>query len=227
MMSQDPLEQLAQSWRSNAQAWTQAVRGQQIESRRLVTDAAIVQATLARRPNRVLDVGCGEGWLCRVLAAHGIEAVGVDASAPLIDAARAAGGAAYHVLAYADLVSAPDQLGHFDAVVCNFALLEADLSAVLAALRPTLRAGGVLLIQSVHPWTARGEAPYRDGWRTETFAGFGAGFTDPMPWFYRTLESWVASLRAAGWRIEELGEPLHPQTGHPASLLLVASPAGA
>jgi 2-polyprenyl-3-methyl-5-hydroxy-6-metoxy-1,4-benzoquinol methylase len=226
-MSQDPIEQLARSWRSNAHAWTHAVRGQQIESRRLVTDAAIVQATLARSPTRVLDVGCGEGWLCRALAAHGIEAVGVDASAPLIDAARVAGGATYHVRSYADLVSAPDQLGHFDAVVCNFALLEADLGPLLAALRSLLRAGGVLLIQSVHPWTARGEAPYRDGWRTETFAGFGAGFTDPMPWFYRTLASWVASLSAAGWRVEELGEPMHPQTGHPASLLLVASPVGA
>ena len=226
-MSQDRLEQLARSWRSNAQAWTGAVRGQQIESRRLVTDAAIVQATLARTPRRVLDVGCGEGWLCRALAAHGIEAVGVDASAPLIDAARAAGGAAYHVRSYAELVSAPEELGHFDAVVCNFALLEADLSALLAALRSLLRAGGVLLIQTVHPWTARGEAPYRDGWRTETFAGFGAGFTEAMPWFYRTLESWVASLRAAGWRIEEIGEPPHPQTGEPASLVLVAAPAGA
>jgi len=226
-MRQDPLEQLARSWHSNAHAWTDAVRGQQIESRRLVTDAAIVRATLARAPKRVLDLGCGEGWLCRALAAHGVEAVGVDASAPLIEAAREAGGAEYHVRSYAELVSAPDQFGLFDAVVCNFALLEAELGALLAALRSTHRPDGVLLIQTVHPWTARGEAPYRDGWRTETFAGFGAGFTDPMPWFYRTLESWVATLSASGWRIAELGEPMHPLTGHPASLLLVASRAGA
>lgn len=119
---------------------------------------------------------------------------------------------------------APDEFGQFDGVVCNFALLDADCGALLGALRSTLGAAGVLLIQSVHPWTARGEAPYRDGWRTETYAGFGEDFTHPMPWFYRTLESWVESLGAAGWYLAEILEPLHPVTGHPASLLLTASP---
>lgn len=226
-MSQDRVEQLTLSWRANAQAWTQAVRGRQIESRRLVTDTAILQSTLARTPKRVLDVGCGEGWLCRALAEQGIEAVGVDASEPLIEAARGAGGGAYHVLSYAQLGSAQERLGRFDAIVCNFALMEEDLHPLLVALRSLLRPAGVLLIQTVHACGAGGDGPYRDGWRTETFAGFGAGFTEPMPWFYRTPESWATSLRSAGWRIEELAEPVHPQTGLSASLLIVASHAAA
>jgi hypothetical protein len=44
---------------------------------------------------------------------------------------------------------------------------------LLAAARARLARGGALVIQTVHPWTARGDAPYADGWRTETFAGFG------------------------------------------------------
>lgn len=224
-MNRDPVEDLKQSWHVNAVAWTRAVREQQIESRRVASDAAIVQAALARAPQRVLDVGCGEGWLCRALAGHGIEVVGVDASAPLVEAAIRAGGAIYHALSYAELVSAPSQFGRFDAVVCNFALLEAELGPLLGALRSMLRPGGVLLIQTMHPWVAVGDAPYRDGWRTETFASFGPGFVEPMPWFFRTLESWVAALCASGWRIQELHEPRHPQTGQPVSLLLVASPA--
>ena len=38
------------------------MRERRIESRRLVTDAAIVQAILALAPKRVLDMQCGEGW---------------------------------------------------------------------------------------------------------------------------------------------------------------------
>lgn len=222
-MSQDLLDQLALSWRSNAAAWTQAVRGDEIESRRLVTNAAIVQATLAHRPQRVLDVGCGEGWLCRTLAGAGIDVVGIDASAPLIDAARAADSASYHVLPYDELDAAADRLGRFDVLVCNFALLEAHLDDLLAALRALLNPQGLLLIQTVHPWTARGDAGYRDGWRTETFAGFGSGFSAAMPWYYRTLESWLAILDAAGWQLTSLAEPRHPQTGLPASLLIGAT----
>ena len=58
-MQRDHREQLQQSWQANADAWAAAVREQRIESRRLVTDAAIIQAVLALQPKRVLDIGCG------------------------------------------------------------------------------------------------------------------------------------------------------------------------
>ena len=67
----DPLsdEKIVESWHTNATPWTSAVREQRIESRRLVTDRAIVDAVFSRKPNSVLDLGCGEGWLVRALSA--------------------------------------------------------------------------------------------------------------------------------------------------------------
>jgi 2-polyprenyl-3-methyl-5-hydroxy-6-metoxy-1,4-benzoquinol methylase len=216
---------LAESWAANAGAWTDAVREGRIESRRLVTDAAILDALLERRPGRVLDVGCGEGWLARALAERGIAVVGIDASPALVQAARAAGGGEFHVRAYAELAADPSLAGGpYDAVACNFALLDENVLPLLAALRESLAPRGALVIQTVHPWTAAGEGAYADGWRTETFDAFGGAFERPMPWYFRTLGSWVALLRDAGLQIITLREPLHPRTGRPASLLMVAEP---
>lgn len=224
-MQRDHREQLNLSWQANADAWTAAVREQRIESRRLVTDAAIMQAILALAPKRVLDVGCGEGWLCRGLAERGIESVGVDASVPLIDVARAAAGTHdnYRVCGYAELHSQAAQLGQFDLLVCNFALLEEPLVPTLQALQGVLAPGGRLLVQTLHPWRAGNDVAYRDGWRVESFAGFGEGFREPMPWFFRTLESWLSLFSETGWRLQWLQEPLHPESEQPVSLLLLLS----
>lgn len=220
----DPLPQIERSWRANAAAWTDAVREGRIASRRLATDRAIVDAVLGLAPRRVLDLGCGEGWLARALSAHGISVVGVDASAPLVEAARRAGGD-FHVCPYAALADSAERLGGpVDVVAANFALLADPLDDALGGARALLKPGGALVIQTVHPWTARGSEPYRDGWRMERFDGFGDGFTEPMPWFFRTLESWLAALSRAGLALETVREPVHPETGDPASLILIARP---
>ena len=212
---------LVRSWSRNAEAWTRTVREGGIESRRLVTDAAIVRAVLERRPERVLDLGCGEGWLARALAEHGIDVVGIDASPELVAAARRAGGGEFHAVAYDALAADPSLAGgKYDAIVCNFSLLDEHPVPILDSLRRVLRPGGALVIQTVHPWTAAGEGPYEDGWRTETFAGFGEGFAAPMPWYFRTLASWVDVVASAGYELVDLREPLHPHRGRPASLIL-------
>jgi 2-polyprenyl-3-methyl-5-hydroxy-6-metoxy-1,4-benzoquinol methylase len=213
------------SWMANADAWTRAVREGRIESRRVATDAAIVDAVVALRPKRVLDLGCGEGWLMRALAEHGIEAVGLDVSMELVVAAEETGGGRYRCCSYDEVIEDPTRAGGpYDAVVCNFSLLGAELVPLLSALRQNLWEGGALVIQTVHPWTAAGDEPYAEGWRTETFDAFGGEFAEPMPWYFRTLESWVDALHGAGFRLAALREPVHPGTGRPVSLLMVAEP---
>ncbi|AYF87786.1 class I SAM-dependent methyltransferase [Pseudomonas sp. DY-1] len=220
-MTGDNRKQLDHSWRANASGWTRAVRESRIESRQLATDQAIVDAVLTHRPLRVLDLGCGEGWLSRALVAHGLAVLGIDASPPLVAAAQAAGGE-FRCLDYTTFQADPGQLGCFDAVVCNFSLFEEHLQPLLVTLREQLTSDGLLLIQTVHPWQARGDQGYRDGWRREDFAAFEGEFPEPMPWYFRTLESWCALLLVSGYRIEALREPVHPHTGEPLSLLLEA-----
>lgn len=223
MTDQDREAALIWSWMANAEAWTRAVREGRIPNRRDVTDAAIVQAVAERNPGRVLDLGCGEGWLMRALAERGIQTIGLDVSLELVMAAEETGGGRYRCCSYDELVDDPTRAGGpYDLIACNFSLLGADLPPLLRALRANLAPGGALVIQTVHPWTAAGEGGYADGWRTETFDAFGSEFAEPMPWYFRTLESWVDALRTAGFRVATLREPVNPRTKHPASLLMVA-----
>lgn len=214
---------IVDAWQRNAAAWTVAVRDGQIESRRLVTDRAIVDAVLARQPRSVLDLGCGEGWLARALSGHGMTVTGTDVVPRLIEQAQQAGGGDFRVLSYADIGAGVLDL-RVDAVVCNFSLFgKESVEQLLAAIPALLQLGGTLLIQTLHPLAACGEQPYRDGWRQGSWAGFSADFTDPAPWYFRTMEGWTRLLSSCGLDRIELREPLHPKTGKPASAIFIAS----
>lgn len=213
------------AWRSNAAPWTRAVRSGGIESRRLITDHAIVEAVLRQRPREALDLGCGEGWLARALSARGIDVTGVDAIAELVEAARAAGtGERYLSLSYAQIAQGALDT-RYDVAVCNFSLIgEHDVEALLGALPALLREDGRAIVQTLHPLAAGAGLPYADGWRAGSWAGCDGDFADPAPWYFRTLGGWLALLERCGLRVVELEEPMHPRTGQPASLILIAQP---
>ena len=59
------LKALAEAWDANAANWTRAVREGRIASRTAGADAAVVDAIVGQQPRRLLDAGCGEGWLVR------------------------------------------------------------------------------------------------------------------------------------------------------------------
>jgi SAM-dependent methyltransferase len=231
--SRSPEAGIIDSWQRNALPWTQAVRAQSIESRRLVTDRAIVETVLARKPHTVIDVGCGEGWLIRALAGSGraLRLIGYDVVSTLIERAGAAGGGEFRLASYEAIAAgAPFAAGEGVSsasgvcMVCNFSLLGKESVGTLVSSVPRLLgAGGSLIVQTLHPVVACGELPYRDGWRPGSWAGFGTDFCDPAPWYFRTLDSWLELFRKAGLRLDTLREPLHPVSGQPVSVIFVAA----
>jgi len=218
MVSNFSDQKIIDSWEKNVEPWVLAVRGREIQSRVLATNPAIVDEVLAGKPKAVLDIGCGEGWLVRELAAAGVDTLGIDAIPALIASAEKAGGGRFKVLSIENLSS--HTLGEtFDTLVCNFSLLGKESVDQLFQLAPSLlNEGGSMIVQTVHP-TAGGDERYEDAWREESWVGFTREFSDPAPWYFRTLESWVALLSSAGLKLVRLREPRHPETGRPVSII--------
>jgi 2-polyprenyl-3-methyl-5-hydroxy-6-metoxy-1,4-benzoquinol methylase len=224
-------ERILRSWHANARAWGAAIQDGSIASRKLVTDHAMLQAIASTGAAAVLDVGCGEGWLSRALAAQGVRVLGVDTVPDMVVRARhlgeLAGGTGvkpefrqvdYHALARREFAA-----GLFDAAVCNFSLLgDESVESLLTGLPAYLKPRGHLVIQTLHPVTACGDAPYVIGWREGTWSGFSADFIDPAPWFFRTLEAWIALLRATGFELLECREPCAPGARAPSSVIFIA-----
>jgi 2-polyprenyl-3-methyl-5-hydroxy-6-metoxy-1,4-benzoquinol methylase len=219
------MSSILESWEANAESWSAIIGAEGIESRKLVTNQAILQTILSSGAARVLDAGCGEGWLCRALQSHGVEACGVDGTGSLIDKAKALGTRAVSVMRFEDMVMETLPFAvDFDGVVFNFCLYEDQLTrALMQAAIHWVKPGGLLFIQTLHPAFASDTESYADGWRQENWAGLGHRFSHPYPWYFRTVSNWVNLLVESGWRILQLQEPIHPITQKPASLLLKAS----
>ena len=217
---------IVESWGKNALPWTVAVREGQIESRKQITDQAIVEAILSRSPGSVLDIGCGEGWLVRELATRNIQVVGVDVVPGLIEVAQRAGGGEFRAMSYEEIGAGKLKVS-VDAVVCNFSLLgKESVEGVFRAAPSLLDSHGSFIVQTLHPVMACGDLPYRDGWREGSWAGFSTDFCDPAPWYFRTLESWIKLFVDSGFRLREVREPLHPKTQKPASIIFIGETAG-
>jgi 2-polyprenyl-3-methyl-5-hydroxy-6-metoxy-1,4-benzoquinol methylase len=212
------------SWHANATPWTHAVRARQIESRRLATDQAVIDAIRSRAPGTVIDIGCGEGWLARALSREGMRVLGLDAIPALIEQAKEGGGGEFRVASYEQIAQGAIPL-RADLLVCNFSLIgKESVDGLLRAVPGLLTARGALIIQTLHPLMACGELPYRDGWREGSWQGVDGAFADPAPWYFRTLESWIALLVAHKLDLLEMREPLHPASARPASVIFTAVP---
>lgn len=235
------------SWNQNADSWINTIENDEIESRKLVTNKAIVDAVVSYSPATILDIGCGEGWLTRELTIRGIEAWGVDAVDKLIEKAQLMNCGKFFVASYEDIVNSnnipPTPLrkgglsisqapimkqglfsgSKFDAAVCNFSLLGKEaVDNLINSIPNLLKNQKLLFIQTLHPVMGCGESAYIDGWRQELWNNFNSDFT-AAPWYFRKLETWINLLKSSGFTILECREPINSLTQKPASIIFIAS----
>jgi 2-polyprenyl-3-methyl-5-hydroxy-6-metoxy-1,4-benzoquinol methylase len=214
-------ENILSSWHANAANWIDLIAQNGIESRKLATNKAIIDAVLSVTPSTVLDIGCGEGWLAAVLAGNDIHVTGADAIPALIENARQKVPGHFLVATYEDIASGRAAIkGPFDAAVINFALIGKESTEnLLAALPGYLSRNGTLFIQTLHPYHRKALNDYTTGWKTGSWDGLGPQFTQPYEWYFRTLEDWTQLLKDSGFGNVVRKEIAHPATGLPLSVI--------
>jgi len=214
---------IIKSWATNAKKWIKTIENNEIASRQLVTNAAILENILKLKPAKVLDIGCGEGWLVNTLVKHSMTAVGVDATPALIKNAKSKGKGKFKVKDYNALIKGVTfKDAPFDLISINFALFENKKTEKLIQRLPTyLTKNGKIIIQTLHPFSIATDVPYKSAWRKDSWGGLKRNFTNPYKWYFRTLEDWMKLFTKAGLNIVLLKEPIHPKTGRPASIVFV------
>jgi SAM-dependent methyltransferase len=130
-------------WRDAGEAWGARAWDWALyqEPFHLSAYEAVLSATSVGVDTRVLDVGCGSGMLLQLAAARGASVTGVDASAGLLEVARARVPGAELVLGPMEDLAFPD--GSFDVVVSVNGLQYGTGDAMAEAAR-VVRPGGLL-----------------------------------------------------------------------------------
>jgi SAM-dependent methyltransferase len=164
---------------------------------------------------RVLDAGCGQGYLARILARRGARVLGVEPAEPLVSYAREREAAEPLGVAYeqADLTTWRWPGPPFDAAVASRVLMDiADDEAALAACLAALRPGGHLVIAISHPCFEESDGAFAANGQIATREYF-ARYVIPQGWgarVHRPLGHYLNALIAQGARIAGVREPQAP-----------------
>lgn len=220
----DNEKSILESWQVNAGNWIDLISRNGIESRKIATNQAIIDAVSGWAPQKVLDLGCGEGWLALALSNRGMQVDGVDAIPELITEVRKKLPGNFYIASYEDISKGLIQFPHtYDVIVVNFALIGKESTEDLLKFLPGLLSkNGRLIIQTLHPYIRKETGDYITGWKKGSWDGLGTEFTMPYDWYFRTMEDWVYQFHISGYRQLTISEVTHPQTFKLLSVIFTA-----
>lgn len=164
------------------------------------------------RGREVLDAGCGEGFLARVLVARGAHVTGIDLSPRLIAMARAKdpeGTISYHV---GDLSRPlPEFARRFDLIGSPLALNDiADHQGFAATLATLARPGARLVLALNSPYSAVVRQHVADYFENGALGAYGGMAEQGIParYYHRTLEEYLDTFLGVGLRLAKLVDVL-------------------
>lgn len=201
-------DQILRSWKINSEEWIKLLRDEGIASREF-TNKAILHKVDEYKPKKILDLGCGEGWLTRALSQQGYSVTGIDGTEDLIIEARSKGIQNYYHLTYEEIKAGkmvPE--APYDMVIFNFSLYEQDLQELLETLKENLTKDGLIVIQTIHPYfLIQNGLGYRSQWIQDSWKGLRGNFKESHAWYARSLADWLKLFANCRFKIADIYEP--------------------
>jgi ubiquinone/menaquinone biosynthesis C-methylase UbiE len=229
-------DRIREQWDINAEAFTDLIAGIGTPHHQKILNPCVEELLGDVNGKKLLDAGCGEGYLARYYAKKGAFVTAVDLSERLIETSRKLTEKENVVIEYkvaniCHLDMIPDDA--FDIVLSNLVLLNTPcLDEALKEFFRVLRKGGFLVFSVVHPafnfygpgsWemgekdsvTGRREGVffkvdrYFDEKEFERYwnTRMGDKFPSALSFFHRTLATYLNSLISSGFNLLIFKEP--------------------
>lgn len=233
------VDRIREQWEENATAFADLVDGRGTPHHREILNPCVERLLGDIRNKRLLDAGCGEGYLSLHYARLGAIVSGVDISPSLLHAARSAAEEENIEVEFreGDVCRLADyQDESFDFVLCNLVLLNVPcFEDAIRQFARVLRRGGSLVVSLVHPafdfygpgqWEMGEKDPKTGRRRGRQFVmdnyfvemeyerywkkRDGTDFPSPISFFHRTMSTYVRAMSSAGLWVDAIEEPLPP-----------------
>ncbi|RYG48776.1 class I SAM-dependent methyltransferase [bacterium] len=212
----DLTQEAQASWVRSSEAWIRTIERGEVNRVHLL-DQPMLRLAGDVSGRRVLDVGCGEGRFCRMLAERGAETVGIDPTLPFLNEARRLHPAGEYVEGFAE--SLPFGDASFDLAVSYLTLIDIpDFRAAIREMARVLRPGGRLLVANLQSFvTTRPVAWYRNDRGEKLHVAVEEYFTERAnrcEWadisilnWHRPMGAYMEAFLAAGFRLRAFEEP--------------------
>lgn len=223
-------EMVGEAWDGAADKWFSGYTEFGDVNRQYVIDPAIFKMLGEVKGRRILDAGCGNGYLCRLLSKRGAEMVGVDVSRRAIEIADAIErkepmNIEYYVGSICNLSMCDDET--FDVAVSNIVLQDLqDIDKAVEELYRVLKPRGRLIFSIMHPcftsslvhgWVRKPiDSQRKEDWLYWKVDRYFDRCTEewrysdfpPLYGFHRPLSDYIKVLIKNGFIITDFEEPV-------------------
>jgi ubiquinone/menaquinone biosynthesis C-methylase UbiE len=218
-------EEVREFWNRVASDWDLQVGDDGDSNRRLNSDPTLWKFVGNVQGLRILDAGCGTGYLARKLANQGAAVTGIDISEKMIEiawdrATKNAKSIDFRVDSCVRLGSLESE--SFDMIISNYVLMDVpDLENTIRAFNRVLKANGNAVLVFSHPCFPQGRAsvveengeevmynwPFSYFERQKCIDPPWGHFTSEFIWFHRPLSDYWKAFQDAGFEIVNFEEP--------------------